>query len=100
LPPGVIGVRVGLRSYGVHHPGVLLTAEIVIGVLVYVPLALVVCRQQSRDLLNVAREMLSRRSVSEQLLPPRASDVRQVCARIVRARGTAAAHPPSRREAV
>lgn len=61
MASAVLAMRFGLKEYGVAHPGILLVAEIVVGAVVYVPVALVVCRDASRDLLNVARDVLRRR---------------------------------------
>jgi len=58
----VLAMRFGLKNYGLEHPGILLIAEIIVGALVYVPVALVVCRDTARDLVNVLRELRRRRA--------------------------------------
>jgi O-antigen/teichoic acid export membrane protein len=56
----VLGVRQVLGDSG-GHPGLLLLAEIGVGVVVYVGVALVVCRSTAMDLLRLAKAVIKRR---------------------------------------
>lgn len=60
MAAAVLAVRFGLQEVGVHA-GLLLAVEIVVGAVVYVGVAFVVCRDTVRDLLNVLREVRRRR---------------------------------------
>jgi PST family polysaccharide transporter len=62
MAAAVLAVRFGLQELGVEQVGMLLVAEIVVGAIVYVGVALVVCRDTARDLLSVVRQVRSRRS--------------------------------------
>jgi lipopolysaccharide exporter len=57
---GVWATHHGLRIAGVHHPVVYLTSEIVVGAIVYVMAALVICRATSKDLLGLLKQALRR----------------------------------------
>jgi PST family polysaccharide transporter len=61
MAAAVLGVRWILGEAGVDRTGLLLIAEIATGAVVYVAVALVVCRDTSRDLLGLLRDMLKRR---------------------------------------
>lgn len=50
----------GLRVAGVHHPVIYLVSEIVVGAIVYVIAALVICRATSKDLLGLLKQALRR----------------------------------------
>jgi PST family polysaccharide transporter len=58
----VLAVRFALEDAGVTRTGVLLAAEIVVGAVIYVGVALVVCRDTARDLLRVLRDLRKRRA--------------------------------------
>jgi lipopolysaccharide exporter len=64
MAAAVLAMRFGLKNYGLEHPGILLIAEIIVGTLVYVPVALLLCKDTARDLLNVLRELRKRRAAS------------------------------------
>jgi PST family polysaccharide transporter len=61
----VLGVRAWLDDSG-EHPGLLLIAEIGVGAVVYVAVALVVCRATARDLLRLTKAVVTRRRGVEQ----------------------------------
>jgi hypothetical protein len=65
MTAAVLVMRFTLKDYGVAHPGLLLLAEIVVGAIVYVGVALVVCRDMTRDLLRVLRDLRKRRARSQ-----------------------------------
>jgi lipopolysaccharide exporter len=65
MAAAVLVMRFTLKDYGVAHPGLLLMAEIVVGAIVYVGVALVVCRDMTRDLLRVLRDLRKRRARSQ-----------------------------------
>jgi hypothetical protein len=50
----------GLVAAGVHHPSVLVIIEIVVGTIAYVGAALVICRETSKDLLQLVAKALKR----------------------------------------
>ncbi len=52
--------HLGLLELGLDHPGIVLAAEITIGAAAYVVAALVVCRETSRDLLDLLRRAVKR----------------------------------------
>jgi PST family polysaccharide transporter len=56
----VYGVREGLVTIGWTHPAVMLVAMAVIGAAVYVVAALILCRDTSRDLLDLVKKALSK----------------------------------------
>lgn len=58
----VLAVRFSFQRYGLDHPGFLLLIEILVGAAVYVPVALVLCRDTTRDLLGVLRDLRKRRA--------------------------------------
>jgi PST family polysaccharide transporter len=62
MAAAVLAVRLVLERSGLEHVGVLLIVEIAVGALVYVPVALLVCRDTSRDLLGVLRDLRRRRA--------------------------------------
>jgi lipopolysaccharide exporter len=53
-------VERGLRAAGIEQPGVYLAVEIVVGAITYVGAALVLCRETSRDLLDLLKKALHR----------------------------------------
>jgi len=64
MAAAVLAVRFSFKRYGLDHPGLLLIVEIAVGVVVYVPVALLVCREMTRDLLGVLRSVRKRRAAS------------------------------------
>jgi peptidoglycan biosynthesis protein MviN/MurJ (putative lipid II flippase) len=61
MAAAVLGARQGLDAAGITTPAVHLVVGIVVGVIVYPVAALSLCRETSRDLLRLAREVVSRR---------------------------------------
>jgi len=59
-----LGVRAAIIAAGISEPAVLLVAMIVTGAVAYVAAALVLCRATTRDLLDLMRRALSRRTPS------------------------------------
>ena len=57
---GVWAMHHGLRIAGVHHPVIYLATEILVGAIVYVIAALVICRATSKDLLGLLKQALRR----------------------------------------
>ncbi len=62
MAAAVVALRLSLSDYELEHPGVLLAAEIALGVVVYVAVALVLCRETTRDLFRTLKDMRSRRA--------------------------------------
>lgn len=60
MAAAVLVLRFSLKTYGIAHPGILLFAEIIVGVVVYVPVALLICRATAKDLLSVLRQVRRR----------------------------------------
>jgi hypothetical protein len=60
MAAAVYGARDVLVAMGWTHPAVMLVALIVSGAAVYVGAALVICRETSRDLLDLVKKALSR----------------------------------------
>lgn len=56
----VYGTHQLLGQFGVTHPGVLLVIEIVVGAIAYVPAALILCRETTKDLLGLLKKALRR----------------------------------------
>ena len=50
----------GLSAAGITHPAIVLVAEIVVGAIVYVGAALLLCRETSVDLLGLLKKSLKR----------------------------------------
>ncbi len=65
MAAAVLVMRFTLQDVGIAHPGVLLAAEIAAGTVVYVAVALVICRDAARELLQGARELRRRRATSQ-----------------------------------
>jgi PST family polysaccharide transporter len=61
----ILGVRHARGDSG-GHPGVLLLAEIGVGAVVYVGVALVVCRATAKDLLRLTKAVIKRRRVGSE----------------------------------
>lgn len=61
MAAAVLAARYVLEDAGISHAGILLAIEIAVGAIVYVGVALVVCRETARDLFNVLREVRRRR---------------------------------------
>lgn len=57
----VVAIRFAAKGYGVDHPGILLTIEIVVGVAIYVPVAYVIAKPTAQDLLRLVRQVVKRR---------------------------------------
>jgi O-antigen/teichoic acid export membrane protein len=53
-------VHQGLVGMGVHHPSALVIIEVLAGAIAYVGAALVICRETSRDLLQLLGKALGR----------------------------------------
>lgn len=64
MAAGVLVLRFSLRRYGLDHPGLLLLLEVTVGAALYIPLALLLCRTTTRDLLGVLRDLRKRRSAT------------------------------------
>jgi hypothetical protein len=52
--------HMGLRATGLSHPSVYVMVEIVVGALAYVGAALLLCRETSKDLLQLLVKALKR----------------------------------------
>jgi hypothetical protein len=50
----------GLDALGVEHPGLYVFCEIIVGALAYIAAALVICRDTSKDLLELLVKALKR----------------------------------------
>jgi hypothetical protein len=61
MAAAVYGVHRGLVAIGWTHPAVLLVVMIVVGSAAYVLSALTFCRATARDLLDLAKQALSRK---------------------------------------
>ncbi len=57
----VLGVRQLLASTVELHPGIRLAIECTVGAAVYVPVALIVCRETARDLIGLMKDVVRRR---------------------------------------
>jgi PST family polysaccharide transporter len=64
MAAAVLLMRFTLKGFSLAHPGILLAAEISVGAIVYVAVALVVCRDATRDLLQGMRELRKRKHAS------------------------------------
>lgn len=62
----VVAVDRGLDLVGITHPAVKLVVEIVVGAVAFVPAALVICRETSRDLLGLLKKTLRRGKKTEE----------------------------------
>jgi len=60
MSAAVLGARHALRARGVVSPWLLLVVEIVVGALVYVPMALLVARETSLDFVRRVKQALGR----------------------------------------
>jgi hypothetical protein len=60
MAAAVWAAHAGLRAAGLGHPAVQLVAMILVGAVVYVGAALVVCRATARDLLSLVNQAMRR----------------------------------------
>ena len=58
MAAAVLGVHHGLRVAGIEHAWIYLIVEILVGAIVYVAAALVICRETSKDLLGLIKQAL------------------------------------------
>ena len=61
MAAAVLGVRFGLAAQLDPHPAIGLTLEVLVGAIVYVPVALLVCRDTAKDLLGLVKDVVKRR---------------------------------------
>jgi lipopolysaccharide exporter len=64
MAAAVLFMRFTLEGFGLAHPGILLLGEIGVGAIVYVGVALVVCRDSARDLIQGMRDLRRRKRAS------------------------------------
>ncbi|NVB82200.1 MAG: oligosaccharide flippase family protein [Kofleriaceae bacterium] len=60
MAAAALGVREGLVAAGLTHPAIILVAMIVAGAAAYVVAALIICRETSRDMIDLVKKAMSR----------------------------------------
>jgi lipopolysaccharide exporter len=56
----VLALRFGIPGFNHFHPAIQLAIEVIVGGAVYVPAALMICRETSKDLLSLLKSALNR----------------------------------------